>query len=223
MGLMTAPVSLHRFLFGRHEKDTLVRVGALFAKLGMASMGLTLVAVVVLIFGVVVDDTAGVIAGAAVLVFYSLAWVVLPARRPAADQEATDRLVDRDGVRAARVVVHRLRVAAAHGLELGAHGDAVEQRDRREQAPQQQREDAGERAVDVAERRALVDVRRQQAGGDAGSAPPPRPTRGPATRGRGCRRRGAWSRITAMVNTSSSTPTGQRATFQASTTPSLQP
>ena len=36
-------------------------------------MGLTLVAVVVLIFGVVVNDTAGVVAGALVLVLYTLA------------------------------------------------------------------------------------------------------------------------------------------------------
>ena len=44
----------------------------------MASLGLTLVAVVVLIFGVVVNDTAGFVAGALVFVFYTLAWVVLP-------------------------------------------------------------------------------------------------------------------------------------------------
>ena len=78
VGLMTAPVSLHRFLFARHEKQTLVRVGAFFAKAGLASMGLTLVVVVVLIFGVVVDDTAGYIAGAATLTFFLLAWVGLP-------------------------------------------------------------------------------------------------------------------------------------------------
>ena len=78
VGLMTAPVSLHRFLFGRHEKETLVRVGAFFAKAGVAFMGLTLVTVVILIFGVVVDDTAGYIAGAATLAFFLLAWVALP-------------------------------------------------------------------------------------------------------------------------------------------------
>lgn len=78
IGLMTAPVALHRVLFAKHEKETMVRVGAFFAKTGMASMGLTLVAVVVLIFGVVVDDTAGFVAGAIVLVFYTSAWVVLP-------------------------------------------------------------------------------------------------------------------------------------------------
>jgi hypothetical protein len=66
----------------RHETDAerydLVRVGDLFAKSGMAAMGLTLVTVVVLIFGVVVGDGAGFIAGATVLTFFILAWVVLP-------------------------------------------------------------------------------------------------------------------------------------------------
>jgi hypothetical protein len=80
VGLMTAPVALHRFLFGRHEKDVLVRTGAMYAKTGMAAMGLTLVAVVVLIFGVVVGDGAGVAAGALVFVLYSMAWVVVPLR-----------------------------------------------------------------------------------------------------------------------------------------------
>ena len=78
VGLMTAPVALHRFLFGRHEKDVLVRVGGVVATCGMAAMGLTLVTVVVLIFGVVVSDAAGLVAGAAVLVFYAAVWVILP-------------------------------------------------------------------------------------------------------------------------------------------------
>jgi Family of unknown function (DUF6328) len=78
VGLMTAPVALHRFLFGRHEKDTLVRTGDVIAKTGMAAMGLTLVSVVVLIFGVVINDTAGIVAGAVVFVFYTSAWAVLP-------------------------------------------------------------------------------------------------------------------------------------------------
>jgi hypothetical protein len=78
VGLMIAPVALHRFLFARHEKDLLVRIGDLFAKSGVAAMGLTLVTVVVLIFGVVVGDMAGIVAGALVFVLYTLAWVVLP-------------------------------------------------------------------------------------------------------------------------------------------------
>jgi MFS family permease len=78
VGLMSAPVALHRFLFARHEKDTLVRMGDLFAKAGMTAMGLTLVTAVVLIFGVVVNDTAAIIAGVSVFVFYALAWAVFP-------------------------------------------------------------------------------------------------------------------------------------------------
>ncbi len=80
VGLMTAPVALHRFLFGMHVKDVLVRTGDVLAKSGMAAMGLTLVAVTVLIFGVVVNDVVGLVAGALVLVFYTLAWIVLPLR-----------------------------------------------------------------------------------------------------------------------------------------------
>jgi MFS family permease len=78
VGLMTAPVALHRFLFGRQEKDVLVHTGDVFAKLGMAAMGLTLVTVVMLIFAVVVNDTVGIIAGVLVFVFYALVWVALP-------------------------------------------------------------------------------------------------------------------------------------------------
>jgi hypothetical protein len=78
IGLMTAPVSLHRVLFAKNEKQTLVRIGAFFAKVGLLSLGLTLVAVVILIFGVVVNDTVGFVAGALVFTFYTLAWVVLP-------------------------------------------------------------------------------------------------------------------------------------------------
>ncbi len=78
VGLMTAPAALHRFLFGRHEKDVLVRTGAFFAKAGLTSMGLTLVTVVLLIFGVVVGDAAGVVAGIVTLLLFASAWVVLP-------------------------------------------------------------------------------------------------------------------------------------------------
>lgn len=78
VGLITAPVVLHRFLFGRHEKKALVRTGDLIARTGLATLGLTLVTVVVLIFGVVVDDTAGLVAGGIALAFYVAAWVGVP-------------------------------------------------------------------------------------------------------------------------------------------------
>jgi len=78
IGLMIAPVTMHRFLFGRNQKDVLVRVGHRIANFGLAALGLTLVAVTALIFSVVVSALAGAIAGAVVLVFYALVWVALP-------------------------------------------------------------------------------------------------------------------------------------------------
>ena len=55
-----------------------MRIGDLFAKTGIAAMGLTLIAVVVMIFGVVVGNGAGIVAGVLVFVLYALAWVALP-------------------------------------------------------------------------------------------------------------------------------------------------
>lgn len=78
IGLLIAPVALHRILFGRHEKDVLVKAGDVTAKFGMVALALTLVSVVVLIFGVVMGLTTGLVAGGAVLVFFSAVWVVLP-------------------------------------------------------------------------------------------------------------------------------------------------
>ena len=78
IGLMIAPVAMHRFLFGRHQKDVLVRVGNRTAKFGLAALGLTLVAVTDLIFSVVLGVWPGVVAGVVVLVFYALVWVALP-------------------------------------------------------------------------------------------------------------------------------------------------
>ena len=78
IGLMIAPVVMHRFMFGRHQKDVLVRVGHRTAKFGLAALGLTLAAVTVLIFDVTAGGVAGIVAGVVVLVFYALVWVALP-------------------------------------------------------------------------------------------------------------------------------------------------
>jgi hypothetical protein len=80
IALIIAPVSAHRFLFGRHEKDVLVHVSGGFAKVGLASLALTIVTVVVLIFGVVKGTTTGVVAGLVMLLFFLLVWVLLPLR-----------------------------------------------------------------------------------------------------------------------------------------------
>ena len=77
-GLLIAPVSFHRFLFGKHEKDVLVDVGNQVAKLGLTALGLTLVAVVVLIFGFVLGTTTGLVAGGLMVLFFATVWVALP-------------------------------------------------------------------------------------------------------------------------------------------------
>ncbi len=79
-GLLIAPVSFHRFLFGRHEKDVLVAVGNAVAKVGLTALGLTLVSVVVLIFGFVLGAVTGLVAGGLMAVFFALVWVALPMR-----------------------------------------------------------------------------------------------------------------------------------------------
>ena len=80
IALIIAPVSAHRFLFGRHEKDVLVRVSSGFAKVGLVALALTIVAVVVLIFGVVMGTVTGLLAGAAMLSLFLVVWVLLPLR-----------------------------------------------------------------------------------------------------------------------------------------------
>src|SRR3954447_27034162 len=79
-GLLIAPVTFHRYLFGQHEKDVLVAVGDALAKVGLTALGLTLVAVVVLIFGFVMGTTTGLVAGALMAAFFGVVWVALPIR-----------------------------------------------------------------------------------------------------------------------------------------------
>ena len=77
-GLLIAPVTFHRYLFGQHEKDVLVAVGDSLAKVGLTALGLTLVAVVVLIFGFVMGTATGLVAGALMVLFFATVWVALP-------------------------------------------------------------------------------------------------------------------------------------------------
>ena len=79
-GLLITPVAIHRKLFAHRRKDILVRVADILARAGLATLGLTLVAVVTLIFGVVGGAVTGWIAGGVAALFFVLAWVVLPAR-----------------------------------------------------------------------------------------------------------------------------------------------
>jgi hypothetical protein len=76
--LLASPVAMHRVLFRQHRLDQLVAAAHKTTYVGLMFLGISLVGVVVLVFGAVAGDGAGVLAGAAALVGFLLFWVVLP-------------------------------------------------------------------------------------------------------------------------------------------------
>lgn len=77
-GLILAPVTAHRLLFRRHNKDLLVNLGTIVAKAGLVCLALTTGLVATLVVGVVVNLTAGIVTGLTSLVVFLLLWLVLP-------------------------------------------------------------------------------------------------------------------------------------------------
>ena len=78
MGLLIAPVSLHRLLFRQHARQVTVDVAHRLAQIGIVLLGASVVGVVLLIFDLVLGGTAGAIAaGCAALVLLVL-WGALP-------------------------------------------------------------------------------------------------------------------------------------------------
>jgi hypothetical protein len=88
--LVVAPVASHRILFRRRAKRELVSAADRLTKAGLTTLALTIVAVVVLVFGFVAGTTAAVVAGVIALAFFVVQWVVVPAR-------LLGRLGDRSG------------------------------------------------------------------------------------------------------------------------------
>jgi len=78
-GLLVMPVSLHRAVFRRQEKETLIQVANLLAQAGLALLALTVSGVVLLIFDVVRGTPAGAVAGSITLAGLILLWAVIPA------------------------------------------------------------------------------------------------------------------------------------------------
>ena len=81
-GLTTAlgltPVAIHRALFRKRAMAQLVATGNILLKLTLACVGLILVVTTLFIFAVVVNTTAGIIAGAVTLVIAVVLWIVVP-------------------------------------------------------------------------------------------------------------------------------------------------
>lgn len=78
--LIVAPVSVHRILFRRNAKDSVVTMGNTLAKVGLAALALTMSAALALIFSVVIDRAAALVAGGAAAVFFAALWLVVPVR-----------------------------------------------------------------------------------------------------------------------------------------------
>lgn len=78
--LVVAPVASHRILFRRRAKTELVSSADRLTKAGLATLALTIVAVVVLVFGFVAGTIAAVLAGGLAAAFFVFQWVVVPSR-----------------------------------------------------------------------------------------------------------------------------------------------
>jgi hypothetical protein len=76
--LLIAPVSMHRLLFRRRRKETLVRVGSSVAKAGLAFLALATTAVSTFIFSVIFSQQVGLWCGVVVLLLFTVTWLVVP-------------------------------------------------------------------------------------------------------------------------------------------------
>ncbi|WP_007514364.1 MULTISPECIES: DUF6328 family protein [Pseudofrankia] len=77
-GLLLMPVSLHRAVFRRHQKELLIQAANAMAQAGLALLALAVAGVVTLIFDVVIGSLAGIIAGALTFLVLVLLWAVIP-------------------------------------------------------------------------------------------------------------------------------------------------
>ena len=78
-GLLVTPVGLHRAMFRKREKETLVLVANRLAQAGLVVFAVAVAGVAVLIFDVTKGETAGIVAGVATLVLFGSLWAGVPA------------------------------------------------------------------------------------------------------------------------------------------------
>lgn len=96
--LLVAPVSMHRLLFRRGAKSTLVNEADRFMRVGLVFLALVVSGVVLLVFDVVTTRTVALVTSGTLLAVLAGTWFVLPAvlarRRPRApDDDAPRRSV----------------------------------------------------------------------------------------------------------------------------------
>jgi hypothetical protein len=79
--MITAPSSWHRILFRQGDKEHLVEIANRFMVLGLASLGLTMVGVVMLLSDIAFPTWLTVLVTAAAVLACSMLWYVLPLAR----------------------------------------------------------------------------------------------------------------------------------------------
>jgi hypothetical protein len=79
--MITAPSSWHRILFRQGDKKHLVKIANRFMVLGLASLGLTMVGVVMLLSDIAFPTWLTVLVTAAAVLACSVLWYVLPLAR----------------------------------------------------------------------------------------------------------------------------------------------
>lgn len=78
--LLVTPVSVHRALFHQNNKRRVVGVAHAMARAGVAALGLTMVAVLTLVFSVVLGWAWAIGAAAVAAVCFVVAWWLVPRR-----------------------------------------------------------------------------------------------------------------------------------------------
>ncbi|HEV7950706.1 MAG TPA: DUF6328 family protein [Glaciihabitans sp.] len=73
-----APVSLHRALFRKKAKRQIVALANVLMRVTLIGVALLISGTALLIFDVVLDRTAGIIAGSTALIITAVLWLVLP-------------------------------------------------------------------------------------------------------------------------------------------------
>ncbi|WP_240615836.1 DUF6328 family protein [Nakamurella deserti] len=77
-GLLVAPVMIHRLLFRRHARHTMVSAAHRLAVAGTTFLGVAMIGVVLLVFDVVFGRTPGIVAASVAAVMLLALWCVLP-------------------------------------------------------------------------------------------------------------------------------------------------
>lgn len=92
--LLVAPVAYHRWLFRRHEKETLVRVTNRLAIGGLIAVGLAVCSAVLLVTSFVAPGVRSIVITAGLVCVFAGLWFVMPLSR--VSQDDIDDRDDRD-------------------------------------------------------------------------------------------------------------------------------